>query len=178
MSSLALDWNAPAALYAPTNNAGRSDERLRQILSETRREQHGAASSAQSLALTSLARVMEACSREGWDGYGARAISERAGVRTIAFLNALPSSLTPPEIVPEPDGEIAVDWDFGPNLQLSISIGDSGPLNFAGVLGEEYGQRRVRHGTEPFEGVVAGDLLAYIHDLHERAGITSRRRTA
>jgi hypothetical protein len=129
----------------------------------------------QSLALTSLTRVLEECSQAGWDGYNAPAISHQAAVRAIAFLNALPSSLTPPDIVPEPDGEIAVDWDFGPSLQLSISVGPSGPLQFAGVIGEDYGQLRVRHGTEPFEGVVAGGLLNYIQDLHERAGISKHR---
>jgi hypothetical protein len=86
---------------------------------------------------------------------------------------ALPSSLAPPDIVPEPDGEIAVDRDFGPSLQLSISVGPSGPLHFAGVIGEDYGQPRVSHGTEPFESVVADDLLGYIHALHERAGVSN-----
>ena len=129
-------------------------------------------SSARSLALTSLMRALEECSHAGWDGYEAQAVSDEAAVRTISFLHALPSSLTPPDVVPEPDGEIAVDWYFGPSLQLSISIGPSGPLHFAGVVGEDYGDLRVRHGTEPFEGVVPGDLLGYIHDLHERAAVS------
>jgi hypothetical protein len=165
-----------APLYVPTVNAGGSDADLRKVLSEAKRELHTAASSTQSLALTSLMRVLDECRQAGWDGYNAQAVSNEAAARTIAFLNALPSSLTPPDIVPEPDGEIAVDWDFGPSLQLSISIGPSGPLHFAGVIGEDYGQLRVRHGTEPFEGVVAGDLLNYIHDLHERAGVSNHRR--
>jgi hypothetical protein len=178
MTAPLLSWTTPPALYAPTFSTGRSDEPLRRVLCETKRELHSAASSAQSLALTSLARVMDECCRSGWDGYGARAISGAVVARTIAFLNALPASLTSPEIIPEPDGEIAVDWDFDSKHQLSISIGESGPLHFAGVIGEDYGQPRVRHGTEPFEGVVGGDLLRYIHDLHERAGITTRRRAA
>jgi hypothetical protein len=70
-------------------------------------------------------------------------------------------------------GEIAVDRDFGPSLQLSISVGPSGPLHFAGVIGEDYGQPRVSHGTEPFESVMADDLLGYIHALHERAGVSN-----
>ena len=176
MSALVLPRNILASLYTPTTNAGTSDAKLRKALSQVKRELHTAASSAQSLALISLARVLEECSHAGWDGYGARPISEHAAIRTMTFLNALPSSLTPPDVVPEPDGEIAVDWDFGPSLQLSISVGPSGPLHFAGVIGEDYGQPRVRHGTEPFEGVVAGDLLGIIQDLHERAGVGTHRR--
>lgn len=178
MSALVLPRNILAPLYAPTTNAGGSDAKLRKALSEVRRELHTAASSAQSLALISLARVLDECSKPGWDGYDARPISEKAAARALAFLNALPSSLVPPDVVPEPDGEIAVDWDFGPALQLSISVGPSGPLHFAGVIGEAYGQPRVRHGTEPFEGVVAGDLLGYIQDLHERSGASLHRRAA
>jgi hypothetical protein len=166
-----------AALYAPTVSAGGLDADLRKVLSDAQRELQTAANSA-SLALTSLMRVLDECSQAGWDGYDARAVSDQAAVRAIAFLNALPSSLTPPDIVPEPDGELAVAWDFGPSLQLSISVGPTGPLHFAGVIGEDYGHPRVRHGTEPFESVVACDLLGYIHDLHERAGVSSRRGSA
>jgi len=178
MSTLTVAWNTSAALYKPTVNASGADARLRKQLTDAKRERRQAASSAQSLAVTALARVLEECANPGWDGYDALPISVKAARRAEAFLDALPSSLTSPHVVPEPDGEIAVDWDFGPSLQLSISVGESGPLHFAGVIGEEYGQRRVRHGTEPFEGPVAGDLLRYIHELHERAEAASQRRAA
>lgn len=178
MSTLALARNTSAALYQPTVNASGADAQLRKQLADAKRERRQAASSAQSLAVTALARVLEECAKPRWDGYDAQPVSAKAASRALSFLDALPSSLTSPDIVPEPDGEIAIDWDFGPSLQLSISIGESGPLHFAGVIGEEYGQRRVRHGTEPFEGLVAGDLLRYILELHERAGAASHRRAA
>jgi hypothetical protein len=166
-----LSVNQRHPRYFPTVNAGGSDPVLGKMLLEAKREQHTVASSGQSLALPSLMHVLEECSHASWDGYDARAVSDQVAVRTIAFLNVLPASLTSPDIVPEPDGEIAVEWDFGPSLQLSISVGPSGPLHFAGVIGEDNGQLRVRHGTQPFEGVLAGDLLDYIHDLGERAGV-------
>ncbi len=178
MSTLVLNWNTPASLYEPTASADKSDRTLRDVLDGFRQSVHEAASSAQSLALTSLFQLIQECSQPGWDGHGARVLSERTVLRAKAFLDALPASLSSPDIVPEPDGEIAIDWYFGPNQQLSISVGESGPLHFAGVIGEAYGQPRVRHGKEPFEGVVAGDLLRYIHELHELAGVTGRRRAA
>ena len=174
MSILVMGWKTPPALYLPTVSAGGADDPLRRVLADTKRALRQAASSAQSLALSSLARVLEECTQPGWDGYGARAVSVQVAKRVEEFLDALPFAISSPEIVPEPDGELAVDWDFGPNLQLSISIGESGPLHFAGVIGEQ----RVRHGTEPFEGMVGGDLLHYILDLHERAGALSHRRAA
>jgi hypothetical protein len=79
----------PVASY----KTGGSDADLRKGASDAQRELHTAASSTQTLALTSLTRALEQCSHAGWDGYDARAVSDQAAVRTIAFLNALPSSL-------------------------------------------------------------------------------------
>jgi len=178
MSAFTLTRDTYSALNDQTLSASDAGAVLRRALSEARDHIRAAASSAQSLALTSLMRVLEECAQPAWDGYRARPISEAAARRAEAIINALPPSLVSPEIVPEPDGEIAIEWDFGPTLQLSISVGPSGPLHFAGVIGEAYGQPRVRHGTEPAQDTIGSDLLEYVHELHERAGVAGYRRAA
>jgi hypothetical protein len=178
MSILTLTPDIYSALNEQTLTASDTGAVIHKALSEAKEHLRALASSAQSLALTTLGRVLEECAEPGWDGYRARAVSEATARRVETFINALPMSLTAPEIVPEPDGEIAIDWHFSPTLQLSISVGLEGPLHFAGVIGEAYGQPRVRHGTEPFEGSVGGDLLRYIHELHELAGVAAYRRAA
>ena len=80
MSTLVLGRNMLAPLYLPTVNAGGSDAGLRKALSEAHSELHRAASSAQSLALTSLMQVLEECSQAGWDGYNARAVPHQAAI--------------------------------------------------------------------------------------------------
>jgi len=178
MSTLVLRSHLPTALYVSSASASESGTKVRQALQKATADIRSVATSAQSLAVSSLARVLGECGRAGWDGYHAHAVSTVTAQRAKDFLDALPTFLSAPEIVPEPDGDIAITWYFGPALQLSISVGPSGPLNFAGVIGEQYGQKRVRHGSEPFEGVVAGDLLEYVYELHERAEPGGRRRAA
>ncbi len=51
------------------------------------------------------------CSEEGWDGYGARPVTQETYDEAVRFLGALPSWLPTPEIVPEPDGDIGFEWN-------------------------------------------------------------------
>jgi hypothetical protein len=66
-----------------------------------------------------------------------------------------------PEIVPESDGEIAIEWELGPFEIFSISIGEQGPVHFAGI----FGKNKERHGVEPFEGSIPEEILDYINKL-------------
>lgn len=166
MSTIALRRGELAPLFETTAGNSAESTALRNRLKEARNALHRAASSMQSLALLSLEAVLAQSAVPGWDGYEAEAVSEAAAARTRRFLEALPTWLAAPSIVPEPDGEIAIEWDFGPRHIFSISIGARGELHFAGLLGEG----RERHGTEPFEGVVASEIIGYILELAERAG--------
>jgi hypothetical protein len=130
-----------------------------------------AASTPQSLAYVSLDRVVAACSLDGWDGYGARAISQRTYKIARAFLDELPMWLPAPDIVPESDGDIAVEWDFGPHRVFSVSIGERGQMHFAGLFGNGV----ERHGVEPFDGVLPTEFVGYITRL---VGTSGSRRAA
>jgi hypothetical protein len=124
--------------------------------------------------LAELARVAKACSQRGWDGYDAQPISPQTQRNARAFLEDLPMWLQAPDIVPEPDGEIAIEWDLGPGRIFSVSIGDTGKLHYAGLF--EDGVER--HGVEPFEGVVSTEVLGYAKRLLDAANPAERRRTA
>lgn len=178
MSTIALGRYELPDMFKPTRSAYGSDDRLRVALEGAKLEVQRAASSAQSLARAALARVLTECAVADWDGYGAHAVSTATALRAERFLDLLPSTLTPPDIVPDPDGSLSISWYFDKPLQLTISIAANGPLHFAGILGEDYGQSRVRHGSEPFESVLPGDLLRLIHELHERAGAGAGARRA
>lgn len=64
----------------------------------------------------------------GWDGYRARAVSERTAARVHAVLAAC---LSPtgryPSIVPGPSGDVQVEWHFG-GVDLEVGISDDGPV--------------------------------------------------
>jgi hypothetical protein len=124
--------------------------------------------------LAELARVAKACSQRGWDGYDAQPISPQTQRNARAFLEDLPMWLQAPDIVPEPDGEIAIEWDLGPGRIFSVSIGDTGKLHYAGLFKDGV----ERHGVEPFEGVVSTEVLGYAKRLLDAANPVERRRTA
>jgi hypothetical protein len=86
---------------------------------------------------------LECCS-DDWDGYGAKAVTEGDLATALRFLDALPSTIPPPEVSVDPDGEFAFDWYNGSNV-LSISVGQLGRISYAA----HFGKRRA-HGTEYF----------------------------
>ena len=93
-----------------------------------------------------LDRVWVDASVDDWDGYGATAVSPAAYGNARAFLEALPTTTPVPDVVPEPDGEIAFEWDYGPWRILSVSVGPTALLSYAAL----YGRTSKAHGTEKF----------------------------
>lgn len=165
MSALALSLSSQPQLLEPELHASSSEsDTVRQQLEDAKRHSRAAASSLQSLAYPTLEEVVTACSQPDWDGYGARPISQASYVAARAFLDALPMWLPVPDIVPESDGEIAIEWDIEPNRIFSVSIGADGTLNYAGLLGDGV----ERHGVEKFDDVVPAIIIQTIEELYRR----------
>jgi hypothetical protein len=83
-----------------------------------------------------------------WNGEGACAVSTPAADRTVAFIRALPDNVPAPEIAPEPDGSISLDWIRSRNHVLSVSVGVSESLAYAWVFGDDSGHAGVRFDGE------------------------------
>jgi len=61
--------------------------------------------------LQSLDEVFDECSEEGWDGYDALPITKYAYIEAKRLIESLPLTSFPiPEVVPEPSGEIGLEW--------------------------------------------------------------------
>ena len=131
----------------------------------------GAASSVQSAAFSKLARISRECANDGWDGYQAKAISRATCDRVRSFLNVLPSFMIAPDIVPESDGDIAIEWYVGPRRTFSISVGPSGPVHYAGLFGRD----EEIHGVAPFVDSVPNTFLEHISGVLR--GVDARRAT-
>ncbi len=125
-----------------------------------------AASSVQSASFATLARIARECSEAGWDGYDAKPLSRSTCDRARAFLNVLPSFIVAPDIVPEADGEIAIEWHVAPRRTFSISIGESGPLHYAGLFGPD----EEIHGVSPFTDSVPATFLRHISEIVREVG--------
>jgi len=96
--------------------------------------------------LDQLTQVYQDCSEESWDGYDALPISEKAYFEAAKLIMLLPSHINKPEIIPEPTGEIALEWYLGKNFIFVISVGGNNLITYAGL----FGSTSKTHGTEYF----------------------------
>lgn len=78
--------------------------------------------------LDQLDEVFIECRIPNWDGNGAVPLSSALYKKAEQFIQALPVKFPVPEIVPEPDGEIAFEWRNRWGRVLSVSLASNGRL--------------------------------------------------
>jgi hypothetical protein len=156
----------------PVSSPGASDisDLLARMLTQAKEHARDNATDWRSLVNSEIERIARECQAPNWDGYGAVPISEQAKANAQRFVDTLPFRLPPADPAPDPDGDIALCWDFGPGRVFTVSVNKDGLLHFAGLLGEG----RERHGVEPFENVVPKVIVETIDDLSERVRATGR----
>ena len=94
------------------------------------------------------------------DGDGS--IDHAAATYALRFLFLLPIELPQPEIAVDADGDIALEWDYGPRRITSVRVAGDGTIHFASLLGHS-----TLHGSEvDYEGIPSG-LLAAIERVIE-----------
>src|SRR5258706_6876016 len=90
-------------------------------------------------AISELRAIASNCSKGGWDSDDASAIDPVALLNAEAFVRALPDAIPLPEIAPEPDGAISLDWIQSKTRLLSLSVGSSNRLAYAWLDGSDRG---------------------------------------
>jgi len=113
--------------------------------------------------LQSLDEVFQECSEEGWDGYDALPITEDAYLETERLIKSLPlSSFIPmPEITPEPDGGIGLEWPKGKRLVFAVSIKGKNEIVYAGLFG-----MNKTHGIEYFGDTLPSVIIENLRRLY------------
>ena len=99
-----------------------------------------------------LAEVICEAFAPGWDGYDATPLTYRAILDALHMIDLLPETISPPDIIPTPSGEIVFEWDRRENYIFSITV-HNGSLVYAGLIGPG----RQRSGQEPL-----GDELPHV----------------
>lgn len=108
--------------------------------------------------LSQIQALVTERARSGWDANEAEPVSECAAIRAADFICALPEGFPLPELAPEPDGSISLDWIRSRNWILSLSIGTSDRLPYAWVEGADRG-----HAVGIFDGKnISPGILARI----------------
>jgi hypothetical protein len=156
MTTITADYFVRPLRLSHSSSAG--DDGYRQ---EVERVSPPAASPLQSRAYAELAQIARECSEEGWDGYGAKPITRATCDRVALFLDDLPAWIAAPDLVPDSAVQIALEWYLRKAQTFSISIGEKGPLHYAGL----FGQNQEVHGVEPFTDSVPTRLLEFISEF-------------
>ena len=93
--------------------------------------------------------VWKARQKNDWDGYGALPIKRASREDAVEFLRQLPSELVQPEVVPENDGTLALEWQRGDSVFV-VSFQGSGKLVYAGDFDND---RRLRGHENLAKGI-------------------------
>jgi hypothetical protein len=104
------------------------------------------------------------CSKENWDNYGAKPIFYKAYIEAEKIIKWLPSTIPMPEIVPEPGGEIALEWYKNNKFVFVISVSGNNIITYAGIFGEH----SKTHGTEFFVDALPPSIVRNILRLFPR----------
>ena len=122
------------------------------------------------------------CRKTNWDGEGAIAIADSTiGIakKIVEVLYRLVPKGTPaPDVIPESDGEIGIDWAVDGNKLFSVSIGSRGRVNFSGQFGDEgglHGWKPVSTNSQVELEVSLREIAGYVEKLYPP---TPRKRAA
>ena len=83
-----------------------------------------------------LLTTYDQCIDDNWDGYGAKAITTQTLNKAMVFFSRLPDTLPKPEITPEPDGEIALEWYGNGGHVFSVSVNKNKQLSYSGLFSD------------------------------------------
>jgi hypothetical protein len=108
-----------------------------------------------------LQNIFLECSKVNWDQYGANPISMDALSEAYWFVSSLPSWLPNPEVIPEPSGEIGLEWSFGKDKIFVITIKGNNSIAYAGLLGAG---NRIR-GIESYSEAIPQSIIESIRRI-------------
>jgi hypothetical protein len=96
-------------------------------------------------AFDAVAAVFVESNLTDWDGYGARPLSPEACTEAVKFLSHLPVTFPMPQIIAEPDGDLALEWYVKQGYLFVIGFSGDGVITYNG----KFGLNAKVHGCEP-----------------------------
>ena len=106
-------------------------------------------------ALETLNEVYEECSAANWDGYNAQPISREKYFEASKLIRMLPNSFPVPDILPEPDGGIGLEWYQEKYFSFAVGITGKNMITYVG----RFGKNNQTYGTETFIDSVSDVIL-------------------
>ena len=115
----------------------------------------------ESMLIQEIQELYKEHSENNWDGYGAERISPGAFIEAKRVAEMLPQDLPEPDVIPEPNGDIAFEWYRSKRKVFIISVDGSSVINYAGL----YGRVSRVHGSEYFTDEIPANILEKIYNL-------------
>ena len=100
-----------------------------------------------------LKEILNDCSVEGWDGYDAAPITEKAIKDGERLISSLDARMSLPDIAPCCDGHISLEWHQKAIKIISMHVQDDWII-YAVILSDNH----KFHGKIPFNGQLPGDV--------------------
>ena len=93
--------------------------------------------------------LLEHAGTDDWDGEGALALTAHTVAIAQKLVDSFPIEVDVPDIAATPHGEVDFDWIVDRDLMLTVSVGPSSEIAFAGLF---HGARV--DGSEPWKGTL------------------------
>jgi hypothetical protein len=154
MSTLA-PYLHPSRELLPSSSASTNDEVARILRREAERLSLPITWQKKMEAVDTVIDTFRRNRESDWDGYGALPISEAACAEAILFLKKLPSTIPPPDVIPNPDGDVSLEWYIDQRQLFVATFSGTGIISFAGV----FGKGSKVHGTEIFTESIPSSLI-------------------
>lgn len=106
-------------------------------------------------ALENLNEVYDECSEVNWDGYDATPICPEAYFEASKLLRIIPNRFPMPDILPEPDGGVGLEWYKEKDFSFVVSVMGKNVITYAG----QFGKNSETYGTERFKDSLPDVIL-------------------
>lgn len=121
-------------------------------------------SSAWKQAVVELNEIKQNCTRNNWDNAGSAKVESQTVKYAQELIERMPNNLPLPEISPDPDGNINLEWYADKDFVFEISVDRNKNLYYAGRLpGQKISGREEFMGT--FPEIVERHLRQFINRL-------------
>jgi len=134
MTALAIDQRGYGCGDERTAGAGPYSSRIAEVASKAL--EHFKRASVNKTLLDvfeeDIERLLAEYNSSDWDGLGSVEISPLAAASAVYFFKRTGAFVEYPELTPEPDGDIALEWYGEAGSILSVSFNDKGEMVYAG----------------------------------------------
>ena len=111
---------------------------------------------------TEVYDLLKEAGTDNWDGEGALGLDARTVTVAQQLVDKLPSYIPKPDVTATPHGEVDFDWVIDSDLMLTVSVGPSNEIAFAGLF---HGARL--NGREPWMGMLPQFVHCCLERLHD-----------